>query len=525
MLFIKSTVCAKVNDKMKKKSLDYILIQAYEGALPFDEEFTHKRRHEVARFAYTVLESIDAWGMLEKAIESETDVRKNHFLRSIRDICLESARAVENRLSQSLDDTDSSGDEIIKGADFNEIEKKCLVNNVKKLDLGTISSFIEDKVINEISEEKKAYQAEEFMKKNIKDKLEELDEDVTEDAEPSDGSGEAAQEDAEESVSDEAVEAFIRHNTHKNDARGHVSLFSTIQTSVLESLMCTRENYKTFNFSVIKPITLEFFGITEEIDSLSKIERAVENSINLCDPSFSSISPEKMQKLTLINTITVYTLLQTLYTLGLLRPSVNDVRDFIINRRPVSVTREEQVKNISGAINKQLHEIPMELVKTKTPGQVECVQEKLARLKSAIMESQCGLNKTDLCSQIETIEESCNKKIADITESMTAKPIDLDDRKRINDIATLNRLNTVYGHKKDIQKLLVCPYDKKSADIKAVSRLGEVVSESVLNLQKDYWNHNITMESYIKSLIMPSNLSMTDLEVYFKENGQERRIK
>ena len=89
MLFTKSTVGEKVFQKIKKKSLDYIIIETYMGALPFDEEFTDKRKHEVAHFAYNVLESINVSDMLDKAItvlemsEGRRDRRDN---RSFKDL-------------------------------------------------------------------------------------------------------------------------------------------------------------------------------------------------------------------------------------------------------------------------------------------------------------------------------------------------------------------------------------------------------------------------------------------------------
>ena len=420
MLFTKSTVGEKVFQKIKKKSLDYIIIETYMGALPFDEEFTDKRKHEGAHFEYNVLESINVSDMLDKAIESETDVRKRRFLNEINSICVEAAKAVAYRVAKDLDETDASGEDIIKSADLNTEEKASLVDSCKKLDQEGISDFIENKVINEVTEEAKRSKEEDEINQRIKDKLSE----VTDDGEI-------------EEADDKAVDAFIRYNTSRNDLKGHTSLFSTIQTSVLESLLTSKENYHTFNIPVITPITMEFFGVKEELDSLSKIEKAVENTINLCNPEFSSISPEKIQKITLINTITIYTLLQTLYTLGILRPQINDVKDYIMSRRSIADTREEQIGDLKNAINYQIQSIGGELVKCKTKSDVECVLEKLNRLKSAVNDSNCNIDKLGVCEQIDSIIESCNEKISIIEESMVSKPINLDDRHRIYDIVTL----------------------------------------------------------------------------------------
>ena len=280
MLFTKSTVGDKVFQKIKKKSLDYIIIEAYMGALPFDEEFTDKKKHDVAHYAYNVLESIDVYNLLDKAIESETDVRKKRFLKDIDSICVEAAKGVATRISKDLENTDASGEEIIKGADFNDIEKASLIENCKKLDQEGISDFIENKVIDEVSEEVKRSKEEDEVNQRIKDKLSEVNDE-----------GEVEEPD------EKAIDSFIRHNTSPNDFKGHVSLFSTIQTSVLESMLTSKDNYRSFNIPIITPITLEFFGVKENLDSLGKIEKAVENTMNLCNPEFSTISPEKIQKL------------------------------------------------------------------------------------------------------------------------------------------------------------------------------------------------------------------------------------
>ena len=226
MRYNTGALTSAITSKISNLCLHAIANEAFQKALPFDE-LTQEQSDKLSVFMLNALESIGGFDSLEKAIERTSgDYAKNKLLTDIKEVCMEACRSVSSRAIEAANNAQSeiikSGDEtkgisntrIIESVNLNNQEYDKFMSGVSNLDVDSIAKAISEQVVDTIKTEKAAYKAEDELKANIAEQLQETD----------------------FKDKENALESFINVQCGPMAQRTYTSLFSGIQEVCMESL-------------------------------------------------------------------------------------------------------------------------------------------------------------------------------------------------------------------------------------------------------------------------------------------------
>lgn len=313
---INSTILSqRVHDKLEKACLTAIVTETFMQALPFTTEEVYADAKKYTSYVNTVMESLHCDGMLEHAMKVHSNnYAAMNLLSSVKEAIDSAVVPATNRIV--MEAAKEKCDDINKVVDktaFTDSEKKSLMNKKNEIPLKTISEIIKKKVVNTIKDEKEAYDAALKLKADIKDNLEE-------------SLGESAP----------SIESYMDTVLQKGDPRDHISFFSRLQDVCMESLI---QMETTESLQDPENVSLECLVNTTINSTLNSFDRSIldtETSLNILTKAVESIDlvPDEANKgsyaqKSLIMSVIITTIMETLKTMNLWTPSLNELKEFI----------------------------------------------------------------------------------------------------------------------------------------------------------------------------------------------------
>ena len=307
----------RVHDKLEKACLTAIVTETFMNALPFTAEEVFADSPKYTAYVNTVMESLHCGDMLNKAMKShKNDPNAMNLLTSIRE-AIDAAviPATERIVTEATKDKCCGLSDVVDKSAFTDAEKKSLMNKRGEIGIETISNIIKKKVVNTIKDEKEAYDAALKLKADIKDNLKET-------------LGESAP----------SLESYMDLVLQKSDPRDHISFFSRLQDTCMESLLMMESKEDLQNEDDISLECLVNTTINSTLRSFDKSVINLDNSLDILSKAVESIDlvPEDAEERKhacahkcLIMSIIITTIMETLKTMNLWTPTLDELKEFI----------------------------------------------------------------------------------------------------------------------------------------------------------------------------------------------------
>lgn len=501
-IYTKGTLNNIITNKIKNMTFNAIVTETFISALPI-EDINSIKKESLVKSSFNVLESLGGCAILENALKSEKDIFKKALLENINEICTEAANKTAKRVMKNYDKKDDddkeSPDEVIRKTKMSNDERNSFYNKVKNSDINEISAEINNKVVEVIKDEKNSYKAELELKNKINEELEE---------------------------EDKTVESLLPFITNKNDAKSHISLFSSIQSSCIESLTYKTDNYKTFQPDLIEDISLEFYGKRKESKSIDDMDNALESLLNYVKtPQLNSYcNKNTIMDVSFINAITIYTLLETLNTLNLITPSCNNVKDYILKDKSISNINADKTNSISQYAENCIKNIDKNISGSNSIIALERCKDKLNAIKESLTKGENILNIKLLNSVEDSIEKS-NIKINDIKNSRIEGEVQESDKSFLRDIAEMNKISNIIGRKPMVSKIMFEPVSESSIDAIGLDCEGKTVAKSFIDLSTKYSLLNKSLESYLADVIKKSKMDNSNMDIFLKKDNKKINLR
>lgn len=305
----------RVHSKLEKACLTAIVTETFMQALPFTTEDIYADAKKYTSYVNTVMESLHSETMLKTAMKNHANDPQALNLLSTMDEAIESVvTSATNRIvTEAIEKKASDINAVVDKSAFTDSEKKSLMNKTGEINIKTISEIIKKKVVNTIKDEKEAYDAALKLKADIKDNLE-------------DALGESAP----------SLEAYFDTVLQKSDPRDHISFFSRLQDTCMESLIQMETAESLQNTEDVSLECLINTTINSTFKSFDKSVLTLDSSLNILSKAVESIDliPDDSNKgiyaqKSLIMSVVITTVMETLKTLNLWTPSLAELKEFI----------------------------------------------------------------------------------------------------------------------------------------------------------------------------------------------------
>lgn len=334
----------QVHNKLEKTCLTAIVTETFMRALPFTRDDVYNDTEKYTTYVANVMESLDCNHMLQSAMKAHSkNPNALNMLNSIHStiesiVVPATKRIVVEAANQKANDMS----DIVDKSAFTDDDKKKIMAASKDLNLKTISEIIKKKVIDTIKDEKDAYDSSVKLREDIKANLQD-----------------ALGNDAP------SLEAYFDTVLQKSDPRDHISFFSRLQDTCMESLICmetaeTLKNPEDISIECLVNTTINstlncfdksVLSTNNSLDILTKAVEAVENTPN-------AESKDIYAQKSLIMAIIITSIMETLKTMNLWAPSMAELRDFI----DAPTALNTPAKNLEDKVHSQLIETKRNLI-------------------------------------------------------------------------------------------------------------------------------------------------------------------
>lgn len=305
----------RVHSKLDKACLTAIVTETFMQALPFTTEEVYADAKKYTSYVNAVMESLHCEDMLSKAMKVHANDSKAMTLLNAIQEAINSAviPATSRIVTESTKNKCDNINQVIDKTAFTDSEKKTLMDKTGEINIKTISEIIKKKVVDTIKDEKEAYDAALKLKADIKDNLQ-------------DALGESAP----------SLEAYFDTVLQKGDPRDHISFFSRLQDTCMESLMQMETNETLQDEENVSLECLINTTINSTFSSFDKSVLSLDSSLDILTKAVESIDGHHDEehkhiyaKKSLIMSVIITTVLETLKTLNLWSPPLNDVKGFV----------------------------------------------------------------------------------------------------------------------------------------------------------------------------------------------------
>ena len=445
----------QIRDRLNGICLSAIITEAFINSLPLNKENVNQHKHEFANYSASVIKRLHPETLLDRAIEQAEPYSKGY--RYLTNLKSDIDEVVDSAMEKISLDKYSSPD-VLNEIKLDKEDVKKLVKASKSSNSTAVSKIVKDKVIKTIKNEKDAYEKAEKVKEDIKDMILDADkkdkekEENTEDEisiaspeaeEQGDDKGienipkseaeldASTQGDAPEKIKpedakkakgaveeeniddDSALDSYLRIVLDPTDAREHVSFFSKLQDTCMESLIYSTEEYDEVPFKTMKKITLEStlpifdnsnVSINSQLESLALISEGALCISNeeKCDRASKCAQPA------FISSICILSLLETLKTTHLINVTIPQVRDFVDSHTLAKSVGMENLTAIESYIDNTAKEL-------KNGVKKEIVNEaNLEDLKKGLTSLKNNLNNIKMSDRESEKRSSIINKIDDM---------------------------------------------------------------------------------------------------------------
>lgn len=515
----KGILLENLTNKMNLLTLHSIVNECFISGLPLiQSEISRNEKVALTKYSYKVLKSIDAFHALEQALETSTSLTnvQKVLLYDIYTICTEASKEAANRIVKETNCSDPkvTMNDVVDNAAFTESEYKNFMSKASNMDLDKISGIIKEKTLTVIKDEQEQYEKEEELENELKDALSDS-----------------------KDFSDVTTEAYMDIVLTKSDPRKHVTVFSKLQEAAMEMMSIT-------------PVNDDIIGVIDIADKVtfnSFVDDFKHTDVHFdaCNESFTDmvsgnsklINENIRPKLSLVVSIIVYTVMETLKTLNIYCPSRDDIKKFVSSKidgsKIENMTNEDILSKASEMIKKtnfidlskvESFQLATELAKFKE------IQETLESIISNDMMPHKRNELYDIVSTIESytikIEGILNHRNS-VERSKANESVSYYDKlNHENDVSQFNKVNRLYGKNPLVSEihLKVNPATESIVDVDAVDSFGQVIKRSFMNIQAAIESSKYF--EYLNDMYKESDLNKSDKTVFIIPNdGSGKKIK
>lgn len=392
-----------------------IVTETFIRALPFNKTEVKENLSEFTNYATNVCRALESETLLTRAIESTENSTQKAFLSDLKSDLSSIANDATRRIVNESNCCDDSNEDVVKNATLDKEEVKKLVDASAKNGVSSISKIIQDNIIDTIKKDKEAYEEEQKMRNEIKEVLKK-------------------EEIPDNESSDVSVESYLNYLLSPTDVRHPISLFSKLQDICMENLMYSPESNKEINSYILSKVTLEstfpYFNNKKSLQSeLKDLSIAVEgmNEYNELNDNEKECKKKKIAKTAFICSIAIMTMLQTLKTMNLMKPSISDVRNVIDNPTKIDKIDENKFIPIEPEINKVTDTVKKQIAMgALNVLEANEAKESLLKIQSALenINISDSTNKFKLLEKLSTAIESTDEYInKSFSSTASEKPI------------------------------------------------------------------------------------------------------
>lgn len=367
----------KINNAVYQSSASYKLLnttfaaivnEAFMDALPFNRlDMSEENERTLAEYTLKVVESFGGFDTLTYAMNNEKDPAKKQFLSDMRDVCLETANRAISRVSSGKKEV-AREDMVAPTLDKKEYAE--YVEKADKLDLDRVAEIVKEKVLKTLDEEREARarndEVNQALKEAIASQDEEFDhsddemedeedtdeEDTSKEDEDEEDSEEDSDSEDEEDEEDEKKDKGEKKDNSSDEDGDDLDATESFLTRISGGTLRRPDQHKSFFNSILNK-AMEQIVATENVammdtDEISK-DRILDLTLEstLPDTFITKASPDRAlafvmsytnsQKLNkderktvvesaLVDATIAYTMIETLHTMNLVKPSVMDLK-------------------------------------------------------------------------------------------------------------------------------------------------------------------------------------------------------
>lgn len=480
---------SQLTNKLRGKCVSYLGTRAFMNALPFDETEVVIQSDNFANYAKVVMESLHPESLLDKAIAYAEKVGNSAAVTYLRDtnMAIESiVKDAVNRIICENATSDSTTPDIVKQAKLDESEMERLVNASKSNGLGQVGNIIKDKVIDTIKTEKAEYERAEKLKDEISEVLNASKDDT----------------DLGDLNDDASLESYYSTALQVTDPRDHISFFSKLQDICMEALLHSETDEDSeINFQVIEKVTLEStfdmfdrsnMSIADKIASMTIVTESIgdipcHSGNTMSTDTIKADKAKKLAKIAFICTICITTMLETLKTMHLAKPTMEEVQKFVSGRTDVTKISNlaDNVSALEPQIKQNLDEVRKSVaLGSMTEYELSEVRENLTNLKSSIekiptenADVKTKNKKTEYLTKVTEAIHMVNSKISAMEDAANAlnEPLsgELSRRKEEN-IVALEKISKSMCRKPAVESIVI----RLDGSMKSTDKLNTITLEA-----------------------------------------------
>ena len=354
-------------NKLSSKLTTDVVTEAFVRALPLNRAELTQEIPALSDYVATVLEALHVETLLDRALESHPDsILIQDLCTDIIGVSMEAASRIVKESAEVAGD-DATLPDVVDKAEFTQAEMNKFRKSGSSVSLKEIGNIINKKVVDTIKAEKMEYEESEALKEKLSVALDKATrdndnvedesdfDDATEIAEDEDMSGESDPNLVDDKTS--SLDSFMNTMFNIADVKDHLSLFSRLQEVSLESVLNTNEEYDQIPYELLKKITLE--STLNIFDTPSKsiahdIEIMALVSESYQDTEMSQSDFGKNMNTSMLCAICIYTLMETLKTMKLYNPAVEDVKKFVDRPMTMSDAVENNIYKIKNRIDSKI---------------------------------------------------------------------------------------------------------------------------------------------------------------------------
>ena len=516
----KQILQSRLTEKFSTQLLHAIVFECFINGLPIDaSNISNDERKELQKYTYDVVQSIGGIKAVENAVDFQgKTLEQNVFLGEIYDACMESAKACARRNSDAETDPTNPANKnqklpgVIDKAALSESDYKSFSKKVDAMSLDTVSKVIKDKTIAVIKDEQDQYEKEQELDKELKEVLKSDEEEpATEDIDMTENKNEKASE---------AMNALMDIYLDKLAPRHHITVFSRLQETAMEMMNVTKvgKNGEDY-FPIIRKVTFESFFKNNDSQTVST---AMESLQRIASEEVCEVPVENRPKYATLVSIVVYTIMETLKTMGIYCPSQSEIQGFVNKAITGNQIVSKDANEVCNAARKVVTEAAsLDLSKMNS----NVLGNKMVELKSAIEMVETVLTEDSNNKDCISIASEASKYIQSISEILHQRNIDQKattaatesfntKRQKSNDLSQFNRIRSMFASNPQISEiqLRVDPNKMSSViDVHCVNEAGYTVADSYMNME--YACESNAYLGYLKDTFEKSKMTGIDKHV------------
>lgn len=476
----------KINNAVYQSSASYKLLnttfaaivnEAFMDALPFNRlDMSEENERTLAEYTLKVVESFGGFDTLTYAMNNEKDPAKKQFLSDMRDVCLETANRAISRVSSGKKEV-AREDMVAPTLDKKEYAE--YVEKADKLDLDRVAEIVKEKVLKTLDEEREARARNDEVNQALKEAIASQDEEFDhsddemedeEDTDEEDTSKEDSDSEDEEDEEDEKKDKGEKKDASSDEDEDDLDATESFLTRISGGALRRPDQHKSFFNSILNK-AMEQIVATENVAMMDSDEIAKDRILDLTlestlpDTFITKTSPDRAldfvmsytnsQKLNkderktvvesaLVDATIAYTMIETLHTMNLVKPSVMDLKAVTEAYNPIQRKYNDMKSIVASSVAQTIRNSRprFNMTKYEKIDALESGIENLTKLNQSIPTNDPYFDKSHqaLSSAIESMQSTLNELNAPVNarkETILEQRVMEGYKAQMNKIASL----------------------------------------------------------------------------------------